>query len=1178
MMNPKMRKVVVKKRKQSGVESVSLQRIIGITSRNTSSLAVQPGTGNVVYTAAGVLVFYDATTNAQVAHYFNPNNRAFSCLSFSADGRYLATGESTCRAPVITVWECRGSVLLPVKSLKGHKYGVEHLSFSPTAHVLVSVGGEHDKGMFVWDWKAEVRLTSNKIVKKINCISFAPTADYFVTVGLKSIKFWHFDPSGKPQVTTGSEGADFKAMASRSVFLAEMKEKNFVSVVVGRGMVFTLTSEGQLCIFTPERTMDRWMDLHVTSAFSLSLSDRVLACGCADGINRLFYADSLEYITTLPRPPPLGEANISPDQRVIDVDPNSTFADAVGVVLFSENQRLLTLYSDRSVFVWDIKQFGTITALRAFLHHSGPINDLKILPTSSPDLTQFVTGSADKTIRFWHMFHTDPRNLEGQILRNAYSRDLSRIIYLGSGLGHFKVQSTEGSDEGAVKCISISPDGKFVASGDITGMLRVHSVATLQQVFSEQAHDSDILCMDYSGLNPSDEAGDYQSFLVTGSRDRLIHLFNVDRGYSLVSTIDDHSSTVSDVKFVRVTGQERLVSCGHEKNLVFRTVKPTGTLRYAQRTLKPNKCYSLAIHPLENQIVTGEDKAVKVWDIEQAKVLRNYDEIIERSARSQADSNTKVILDASGLLVAAANADRVVRLIDFNSGRVISKMSVGEVSTSMAFSPNGKKLLTTTSDGCIFIWKLSEELTQAIQKRLSRKTGPPQKSLPQNAAEELLNMLKDQVAPAKPHKPLMKDSVMPNWAKSIAPEEEAKAAKSESPFAFREEAAPGKWGQARPVSLDIEPQSVQSHQDEDDVVILSDRNLIKLGIKDVDSDEEEEIVTKPVAAMPRQVHRFELTASMNKFSGIEEEKDDQTYEAEPDISDIIESDDEEAEKERHCDPMRMSLSRSFMQRKEVERTEPKESPFFQVEQVKVDPEHMPRIIELGRPKDEERRRHKLNYGDYQGDIQSAVKAVEQISHPTEKPRAWPKRQDLDDKQRAPPKPEPQQSVPVKPVLQDEPLETPPKVPEEAKRPEAKKAEVVSDRFASPATVIESQLDTTTTSIPDLSSSISVSSFTQKGSRQHYTQCFQSLRHSLQEVCQFFSRVEPDDLEYSVSMEESAEEVDDIKALLSTLSSKLGGSLQASIPSKDEDLLEKYSDRLLTLVEKKLMSRQGRDYS
>jgi WD40 repeat protein len=44
------------------------------------------------------------------------------------------------------------SIYTFVCALKGHKYGVEAIRFSPDARYLVSLGDTSDKGLFLWDW------------------------------------------------------------------------------------------------------------------------------------------------------------------------------------------------------------------------------------------------------------------------------------------------------------------------------------------------------------------------------------------------------------------------------------------------------------------------------------------------------------------------------------------------------------------------------------------------------------------------------------------------------------------------------------------------------------------------------------------------------------------------------------------------------------------------------------------------------------------------------------------------------------------------------------------------------------------------------------------------------------------------------------------------------------------
>ena len=45
-----------------------------------------------------------------------------------------------------------------VKCLKGHKFGVESVKFSPDSKILISLGDQNDKGIFVWDWINERKI------------------------------------------------------------------------------------------------------------------------------------------------------------------------------------------------------------------------------------------------------------------------------------------------------------------------------------------------------------------------------------------------------------------------------------------------------------------------------------------------------------------------------------------------------------------------------------------------------------------------------------------------------------------------------------------------------------------------------------------------------------------------------------------------------------------------------------------------------------------------------------------------------------------------------------------------------------------------------------------------------------------------------------------------------------
>lgn len=74
-----------------------------------------------------------------------------------------------------------------------------------------------------------------------------------------------------------------------------------------------------------------------------------------------------------------------------------------------------------------------------------------------------------------------------------------------------------------VRSIRISPDGKHLASGDRSGNIRVHETATMQEVLKVEAHDAEVLCLEYTG------GGSEHKLMASASRDRLIHVFDVNK-------------------------------------------------------------------------------------------------------------------------------------------------------------------------------------------------------------------------------------------------------------------------------------------------------------------------------------------------------------------------------------------------------------------------------------------------------------------------------------------------------------------------------------------------------------------------------------------------------------------------------------------------------------------------
>lgn len=203
------------------------------------------------------------------------------------------------------------------------------------------------------------------------------------------------------------------------------------------------------------------------------------------------------------------------------------------------------------------------------------------------NLTKFATCSTDRTIRFWH--HIDTGLSGGKtseitkcLARNAYCKDMSKIIFINSGdkqsFDHFKARPLDRNIDGALaatsdqqdsifnemidslRCFRISPDGTHLASGDQLGVIRIHDLESgdIEEIKQISAHDNEVICLAYSpaiqptttkSLGSSLPLTKERFWLASGSRDKLIHVFDSESNYEYVSMLEHHSSTITSVKF-----------------------------------------------------------------------------------------------------------------------------------------------------------------------------------------------------------------------------------------------------------------------------------------------------------------------------------------------------------------------------------------------------------------------------------------------------------------------------------------------------------------------------------------------------------------------------------------------------------------------------------------------------
>ena len=83
---------------------MTLDRVVGISSRNNNQLALNPETGELAYPVGSILCVYNPKCNKQTMFLENDKNWNFWCVTYSNDGKFIAAGEGTTKQPEITIW------------------------------------------------------------------------------------------------------------------------------------------------------------------------------------------------------------------------------------------------------------------------------------------------------------------------------------------------------------------------------------------------------------------------------------------------------------------------------------------------------------------------------------------------------------------------------------------------------------------------------------------------------------------------------------------------------------------------------------------------------------------------------------------------------------------------------------------------------------------------------------------------------------------------------------------------------------------------------------------------------------------------------------------------------------------------------------------------------------------
>ena len=758
-------------------EFYSLNKVIGLGSKNNYSLTVNNLNGLIAWVSGPYVIFYDLKSDKQVSFLKNINNKIISCIRFSKNGKYLATGEGNCRNGGVCIYQIsyennNEEIHKLILECKSHKYGIDKLLFIKNDRYILSIGNVDDKLMNIMDIQNKQNIFTSRFNRLI--LSSEVSDTFMILCGNSFIKLYKYE---KLLNASLDELENKSLMEKYLVELAKLKDKAFVSTVIydnknenNEKKIFLMTLDGYLVEMKSNETkLNRWVHLRANKGLTLTIWNNMIGCGLSDGIYRIFNADNLNHVLTLQRPPPLGKLNIDSNNKKknINIPSNSNpiFADITATLYNQFHNKLILLYSDKTFFAWDINDLKNVYIYRYNIFQSGGIKVMDYSVSQEENLIKIATCSDDKTVIYWNFklddFIDNPiSNQKNQHI--TYSKYIRHIFYFCKNFNHFKVNSNdilylnnenndENSDNFNLTSIRFSPDGKNLAIGDSIGNIFLYSLTTFEQIKVIPIHSGDVNTIDMIK-----DIDNNKSYLSTGGSDNFISVFDISKE-SLKdldicnNIIEKMSSPVINLVFcIDKNKNLKLVTAELNSTITFFLVNNHNkSLQTLQKFVDDKlKTYCLNYSRSIQKIISGHNGKISIWKTSSNIPHKHF----QVNKGDKLLDNFRIASDSTGVIFATSNNDKIIRIRAFHDGKLLCKIPVSESISSLGFILDDNYLIATSIEGYLYFYKLNQDLIKTLQKNNDLINSSEEKKIINNKLKLLQQFMENDTSLSKNEK------------------------------------------------------------------------------------------------------------------------------------------------------------------------------------------------------------------------------------------------------------------------------------------------------------------------------------------------------------------------------------------------------------------------------------------
>ncbi|GMI12017.1 hypothetical protein TrRE_jg8950 [Triparma retinervis] len=636
-------------------QSLNLESLIGFNGEVPNGLQYTSCGGYVLYPLGSIVVLRNIATGKQA--FLEGHTGDVSCIASSKDNVYLASGQNSFGATKadVMVWDLKqtmkncdegnpsaGGCL--IHRLNQHLGKVQSVDFSCDSQFLLTLGGQDDNDIVVWDVEKGYGICGSPAAKdSALCAKWLNNRnDRLVTAGNYHLRVWQVDVNA-PKIHAMDAKMGSMQRVMQCVAITNDDVHAYCGTKTGEVLKFRIDRDDIQSFNDPDRVRPTLED-YSRERFSKGVKSIACVLNPATGNSNVLAGGgdgTVQFLNPLLNSISKYRTKVTGSVTSLSISPS-------GIGFYAGTNLSQRYYVDMKAFEPELR--GTC--------HNAQINDVKF-PRNCSDL--FITASS-QDIRVWNT------RLRQELLR----------IQVPNLTCH---------------SIDLTPSGSTIVSAWSDGKIRAFypESGKLKFIIGE-AHTEG--CTALCVCNDDDTSPPWR--IVSGGGDGRVRIWKVTNSHqSMLHSMKEHRGLVTSV-VCNSTGVQAVSASADGSCIVWDTEKG---LRI-NAMFEPTIFRHVLFHPDESQYLTcGSNFKISYWDSYDGSAIRVID-------GGEAEM-TSLDITASGDKFVSGSGDKTVKLWSYDDGLVlgIGEGHSGAIQ-KVAISPDLSCIVSVGSEGGIFVWSM----------------------------------------------------------------------------------------------------------------------------------------------------------------------------------------------------------------------------------------------------------------------------------------------------------------------------------------------------------------------------------------------------------------------------------------------------------------------------------------